>query len=44
VREENYGDEQVIVEFEAPPVVVSKARAKAAEAEPAGADAGRREA
>lgn len=44
VREENYGDEQVIVEFEAPPVVVSKARAKAAEAEPAGADAGRGEA
>jgi GTP-binding protein HflX len=42
VREEEYGDEQVLLEFEAPPVVVSKARARAAEAEPAGA--GREEA
>jgi GTP-binding protein HflX len=35
VSEEEYGEEQVFIEFEAPPAVVSKARAKAAEAEPA---------
>ncbi len=34
VDEEEYEDEQVVIEFEAPPSVISKARAKAAETEP----------
>ncbi|WP_435118272.1 GTPase HflX [Halolamina sp. C58] len=35
VDEESYGDQQVVIEFEAPPMIVSKARSKAAELEPA---------
>ncbi|MFW5937906.1 MAG: GTPase HflX [Halanaeroarchaeum sp.] len=44
VQEESYGDEQVIVEFEAPPAVVSKARSKAADVERPAVDAGAGEA
>jgi GTP-binding protein HflX len=44
VYEESYGDEQVVLEFEAPPAVVSKARSKAAELEPPTVDAGAGEA
>jgi len=40
VHEESYGDEQVVVEFEAPPAAVSKARSKAADLEPPTVDAG----
>jgi GTP-binding protein HflX len=40
VREEEYDEEQLLLEFEAPPAVVSKARAKAAEAEPSSAERG----
>ena len=40
VREEAYDEEQLLLEFEAPPAVVSKARAKAAEAEPSSAERG----
>ncbi|MEF8801176.1 MAG: GTPase HflX [Halolamina sp.] len=43
VQEEEYDDEQVLIEFEAPPAVVSKARSKAAEAEPPIHDAERSE-
>lgn len=39
VQEEEYDDEQVFIEFEAPPAVISKARARAAEVEtPAATD------
>ena len=40
VHEESYGDQQVVIEFEAPPAVVSKARSKAAELEPPTPEAG----
>jgi GTP-binding protein HflX len=43
VQDEEYGNEQVLIEFEAPPAVVSKARSKAAEAEPPLPDAERSE-
>ncbi len=39
VQEESYGDQQVVIEFEAPPEVVSKARSKAAELESVAVDA-----
>ncbi|NHX36287.1 MULTISPECIES: GTPase HflX [Halolamina] len=39
VHEESYGEEQVVLEFEAPPAVVSKARSKAAEVERPAVDA-----
>ena len=37
VEEESYGDEQVVVEFEARPTIVSQARSKAADLRPADA-------
>ena len=40
VDEESYGDQQVVVEFEAPPAIVSKARSKAAELESPTPEAG----
>jgi len=43
VTEEEYGDEQLFLEFEAPAAVVSKARSKAGNVEPPTPDAERRE-
>ena len=40
VHEESYGDQQVVIVFEAPPAVVSKARSKAAELESPTPEAG----